>query len=167
MELLLLMDRMFGVCICIPRWLYLLLTTPNELTPTCSCDRAEFDSEVSEYSTFRECTHIIIIHLCVEHTGHISVEAGLLLTGDGSTRYTRYLRSPFALFLINTVLIKNGGWVMLLLCGGRGGWGCAAKGLEKPFPSVLFQNQASYRWVGFPLRVTRSGEQYLGLGMTN
>lgn len=71
MKLLLLMDRMFSVYICIPWWLYLLLTTPNELTSTCSCNCAEFDLEVSEYSSFRECTHIIIILLCRAHWAYI------------------------------------------------------------------------------------------------
>lgn len=61
-----LMDRMFRVYICIPWWLYLLLTTPNELTPPHSCT-AECDLEESECSKFWGVTCIIVIHLRRAH----------------------------------------------------------------------------------------------------
>lgn len=57
-----LMDRMFGVYICIPRWLYLLLATRDELTHHAA---APLSLAWKDYECWnvRE-LHMFIIHIC-------------------------------------------------------------------------------------------------------
>lgn len=140
------MDRMFGVYICIPGWLYLLLTAPNELTLHAAAPlslawiAASAENlrghALNRYSSVAE--HTVRVSVPPPHGRHRGCES------------QNFWWILFALFRINTVsVLKDRGRVMFQPYVGKCGCDYAAEDWGSYYHPSLTPKPASYCWTGF------------------